>query len=108
MGLELGEIVTRIWQGIYIPQKDVLMDLNGDGENDLYVSDKTYSGTKDANATYVTVGGATDIQYLDETNHLVHGKLQGRVWEDKMYLRPIPQSAILVNENLKQNPGWEL
>jgi hypothetical protein len=33
-------------------------------------------------------------------------KIQDRVWDDKMYLYPIPQSEIFVNGNLKQNPGW--
>lgn len=30
-----------------------------------------------------------------------------RQWNDKMYLFPIPQSELLKNPNLTQNPGWE-
>lgn len=30
-----------------------------------------------------------------------------RQWSDKMYLFPIPQSELLKNPNLTQNPGWE-
>ncbi|MEN6453918.1 MAG: RagB/SusD family nutrient uptake outer membrane protein [Prolixibacteraceae bacterium] len=33
-------------------------------------------------------------------------EVQNRVWDDKMYLYPIPQSEIFMNGNLKQNPGW--
>ena len=29
-----------------------------------------------------------------------------RLWDDKMYLFPIPQTEILKNPNLKQNPNW--
>lgn len=29
-----------------------------------------------------------------------------RIWEDKMYLYPIPQSERMKNPNLEQNPGW--
>ena len=29
-----------------------------------------------------------------------------RLWNDKMYLFPIPQTEILKNPNLEQNPGW--
>ncbi|MDI9551205.1 MAG: RagB/SusD family nutrient uptake outer membrane protein [Bacteroidota bacterium] len=29
-----------------------------------------------------------------------------RLWDDKMYLFPIPQTEILKNGNLTQNPGW--
>ena len=32
--------------------------------------------------------------------------IENRVWDDKMYLYPIPQSEIFNNEALKQNPGW--
>ncbi len=30
-----------------------------------------------------------------------------RQWSDKMYLFPIPQTEIMKNSNLTQNPGWE-
>jgi len=30
-----------------------------------------------------------------------------RLWNDKMYLFPIPQTEIMKNGNLTQNPGWE-
>lgn len=30
-----------------------------------------------------------------------------RMWDDKMYFFPIPQSELMKNKNLTQNPGWE-
>lgn len=30
-----------------------------------------------------------------------------RMWDDKMYFFPIPQSELMKNKNLQQNPGWE-
>lgn len=32
--------------------------------------------------------------------------MEKRVWDDHMYLWPIPQDARDLNENLTQNPGW--
>ena len=29
-----------------------------------------------------------------------------RTWDDKMYLFPIPQTELMKNPNLTQNPGW--
>lgn len=33
--------------------------------------------------------------------------VQTRIWDNKMYLYPIPQNELYVNENLSQNPDWE-
>lgn len=33
--------------------------------------------------------------------------VQTRAWEDKMYLYPIPQNELYVNDNLSQNPDWK-
>ncbi|MEA4985871.1 MAG: RagB/SusD family nutrient uptake outer membrane protein [Paludibacter sp.] len=33
--------------------------------------------------------------------------IQRRVWDNKMYLYPIPKSELFINSNLSQNPGWE-
>lgn len=33
-------------------------------------------------------------------------KIQTRVWDDKMYLYPLPMTEIYNNGNLAQNPGW--
>ena len=43
---------------------------------------------------------------LDSDNCLVFEQAK-RVWSEKMYLRPIPQSAIDMNQNLEQNPLWK-
>ena len=32
--------------------------------------------------------------------------VQNRIWDDKMYLYPIPQNETFINPNLTQNPGW--
>lgn len=32
--------------------------------------------------------------------------IEQRVWEERMYLYPIPQAEIFKNEALQQNPGW--
>lgn len=34
-------------------------------------------------------------------------KTVNRLWDDKMYFFPIPQSEIMKNPNLTQNPGWD-
>lgn len=48
----------------------------------------------------ITKSGNNSYEYSKEL-------VQTRVWENKMYLYPIPQNETYVNPNLKQNPEWE-
>jgi hypothetical protein len=110
MRWKMGELLAQPWQGVYVPKTNTLMDLNGDGTNDLYVSTSSYSGAKDKNAFYIVSNGKTNgstWNVYQQDNHLWYGTLLGLVWQDKMYLHPIPQASILKNKNLTQNPGWE-
>lgn len=42
----------------------------------------------------------------DDATYTYTRKVVSRVWDDKMYLFPIPLSETLKNKNLTQNPGW--
>ena len=94
------------WTGVFIPGYDKLIDINGDGVNDVYFSNPTvanvpadmtqYVVALNANVETVTVNGGFVLQYT----------LKGRVWNDRMYLDPICSDDILMNPNLTQNPGY--
>ena len=32
--------------------------------------------------------------------------VETRIWDNKMYLYPIPQTELFINKNLVQNTGW--
>jgi hypothetical protein len=100
MRWKLGELLAMDWQGVYIAKKDEGYDLNGDGTIDLTVSD-----TGSASSTRVVLGSAYKLSDGDSGN-LVYNYNLGRLWLDKKYLRPIPASAIQLNPELGQNPGW--
>ena len=46
----------------------------------------------------LTLGDDGTINYARNT--------VSRQWDDKMYLFPIPQTELIKNPNLTQNPGW--
>ncbi|MGV8093917.1 MAG: RagB/SusD family nutrient uptake outer membrane protein [Mangrovibacterium sp.] len=46
------------------------------------------------------------ITYDGSTYQYTRQKIQDRVWDDKMYLYPIPNTERYINGNLTQNPGW--
>lgn len=95
-----GDLLTRAWYGIYIPAADVPFDLNNDGINDV-----CFYTNKAGNESGVV------YQKLDGTRQRAENGLLKynitRNWEEKMYIRPIPRSARVVNPNLGQNKLWE-
>ncbi|MCG6191004.1 RagB/SusD family nutrient uptake outer membrane protein [Maribellus maritimus] len=98
------------YSGIYISGMKKLIDLDQDGNPDLYVL-----GVNDD----VPDNKVSGVQYLklSENNGLTNGT-SGRIapylnrslpefgnWE---YLNPIPREELTLNSNLEQNPGWDL
>ncbi len=106
-----GNLLTHLWDGIYIPKLDVPYDMNNDGTPDV-VFTKDLNPDKIPGVYYLYVGeklanGANNkIQLGDDGHTLVFMKDQKRVWEDKLYFHPIPALDLAKNPNLGQNPGW--
>ena len=107
-----GELLTRPWNGFYVPALNEPMDLNEDGKMDVLF----YSGTAPASipgVTFINVSpklanGSDNPQQLSGGNSGEINWLNSvaRVWEDKKYLYPIPNADLLINPALGQNPGW--
>ncbi|MGG5578411.1 RagB/SusD family nutrient uptake outer membrane protein [Myroides sp. C15-4] len=104
---KMGKLYEKGRNGMYVKQLDEPMDLNSDGVLDVVF----YIGkAKDQipGVTYVNVDPAKGGLRLSETTKgelewLWNDPIQ---WEDKFYLYPIPEKDLLINTNLKQNPGW--
>ncbi|MES3017855.1 MAG: RagB/SusD family nutrient uptake outer membrane protein [Bacteroidota bacterium] len=106
-----GPLMQMEWNGFYVPSLNTPMDLNEDGVLDVAF----YSGTKPtavAGVTYVDVspkiGTATNSQLLKNgtSGELTWMNEISRKWNDKQYFYPIPQTDLLKNPKLGQNPGW--
>lgn len=106
-----GELLTKTWNGFYVPALNVPMDLNEDGKMDVLF----YKGTAPApiaGVTFVnvseTISGGANPQRLsnDTSGEITWLKNINRKWEDKKYLFPIPENDRLINPNLGQNPDW--
>jgi hypothetical protein len=104
-----GELLEQQWTGMYVPSLNTPMDLNSDGKNDVVFVQTTTStpGVKQINVAPM-IGGKVNPQQL---THGTYGELtwlkdEPREWTDKKYYYPIPQTALLKNQRLGQNPGW--
>ena len=97
-----GELTRKEWQGIYIPAVGEPIDLNGDGQNDLCVIN---ADTPSQNGVYYIDLRDGSYTLSEGTSGLLEYNLD-RIWEERMYLRPIPRTANGINPALGQNYGW--
>lgn len=110
-----GELMLKIWNGLYVPALDQPMDLNGDNVMDV-IFVKTVPATPVKGLTYVNV--AENISGGKNPQHLAHDTYGEIIWLDnvernwneetgKKYLYPIPETDLLINPKLRQNPWWD-
>ena len=102
-----GDLITRRydnmgWKGIYV----------GDG-SDMDFEGQTYTFSRDdsednVNATtnypIKTKETAKDTDWYIEDGYLIYK--YGLQWDDRMYCRPIPTTALTLNPKIGQNNGW--
>ncbi len=97
---------TASWDGIYIPSLDTPLDLNGDGTYDVFVTeDSKYSGAYKSIAMYTGANLKVTPVENGKTGYRLNYEIT-RVWNDNMYIYPIPEVVRQKNPNLTQNPGW--
>lgn len=98
-----GDMLQKSWSSIYIPEKNVGYDIDGDSTPDLMLVDKAVSKPV-STIFYIDLSKATYFTYTSK------GYLQKKnetLWTESRYLHPVPQTAIVNNENLlPQNIGW--
>lgn len=95
---------NSLWTGIFVPALDTPLDINGDGEYDVYFEDKI----QDSKYSNITIQLASPAKWLSVPGgKVINYDLKGRKWYDRMYLEPIGTDDITLNPNLAQNPGYE-
>lgn len=104
-----GELWENLeWTGVYIPALNTPLDMNGDGVYDVYFSDvSNYSGEYSSIA--VILGSTQTVKKaINDPNggYLYWYNNTSKIWNENMYLYPIPQEVININSNLTQNPYW--
>ena len=105
-----GNLMTLNWRGIYVPKLDTPMDLNDDGINDVIFTKSQDLSAGDTKVIDVasTINGVTNSRGITgaSSGELTWLDNDPRHWDDKKYYYPIPSSALVLNPNLTQNPGW--
>jgi hypothetical protein len=94
------------WTGVFIPGYDKLIDINGDGEYDVYFSNPKVPNVPEEAQDYVVALNANVEMIEVKGGFVLQYNLGGRVWNERMYLDPICTDDIIMNPNLTQNPGY--
>lgn len=124
-----GDLLKMTWEGMYVSELNVPIDLDRDGTYDVifYTSSTGLQAAKDltgdwstASSTCATVyvedgaGSSSQLQLVEKVNgdngyYLTWNTPNDnkRVWGNKQYLYPIPSSVMVKNPNITQNTGWE-
>lgn len=102
-----GELMTMEYQGIYVPSEGMELDLNEDGVMDVgFVKKQSWQVN-----TYQVLLGSTYVLAKKNYGRLIYNANATdtfpRVWEDKMYVYPVPYDETIINPNLKQPAGWQ-
>ena len=100
-----GKLLEMQWKGIYVPAKDLPMDLDGNGTPDVAFVDKAPT-TKIPGVIYYTLTGSARLTEGDK-GFITWRDDEVRKFDDKKYYRPISNTDIVLNPNLTQNPGWQ-
>ena len=107
MRWRMGDLITRRydnagWRGIYLTPQEASNGFTFNGRK------YTVSTTKGSDENNYLITSAVDQGFtLSEGTYgylIYHYTL---TWEDKLYTRPIPTTALNVNPNLGQNEGWQ-
>lgn len=107
MRWRMGDLIVRRydnkgWRGIYITEEEAMNGFKFNGTT-YKVSSSQDNGVSSYNISSAVDGGMTlsngTYGYL-----IYHYDID---WNDKMYLKPIPTTALNVNPSLGQNEGWQ-
>ncbi|WPU97087.1 RagB/SusD family nutrient uptake outer membrane protein [Mucilaginibacter sabulilitoris] len=100
-----GKLLERPYDGLYVPAKDTPLDLNDDGKPDVAFVDKI-PATKIAGVVYFLLDNNTSKLSQGTKGNLIWLSNIPKSYPDRDYLNPIAPNEIILNPNLKQNPGW--
>ncbi len=100
-----GHLIALKFYGEYFPGLGSF-DLDGDSKPDVVIYTGTTPPTQQG-VVYLKLG--SDITLENGANGgriVVNGDVAKTFNEERDYLNPLPTQEMLLNSNLKQNPGW--
>lgn len=101
-----GSLLEMAWKGIYIPELNYLMDLDGNGTPDVAFV-KTVPAEKSPGVIYYIIDETASRLTQGDKGHIIWRGDEDRNFDEKKYFHPISNTDMVLNPELEQNPGWE-
>jgi hypothetical protein len=101
-----AHLLEQVYDGLYVPAKDQLLDLDENGKPDVCFVDKIPDNRVSGVVYFVLDNVSSKLSEGNSGNLLWQANIEKR-YEDKQYLYPIPANEIILNPSLSQNAGWE-
>jgi hypothetical protein len=102
-----GHLLEMQWKGIYVPGKNILMDLDGNGTPDVTFVDRAPTSNVIPGVVYYVVDGKASRLTEGDKGHITWRDDENRIFDAKKYYRPISNADRVLNKNLSQNPNWD-
>lgn len=101
-----GDLLEGTYQGMYVPAKGQLLDLDEDGKFDVSFVDNAPAVKVPGVVYFVLTGTTSKLSEVTKGNIIWQGNVT-KSYPDKKYLYPISLNEITLNPKLEQNPGWK-
>lgn len=101
MRWKLGHLIARKWEGMYCPL-DKPQAYNAAGDKFFCVVQSKAGSAP--NTTYFVLD-KNPYHSVNQSGCIEFEQI-ARVWNEKMYVRPVPETALMINRDLGQNPEW--
>lgn len=101
-----GALLEKPYNGLYVPAKGQVLDLNEDGQGDVAFVDAV-PVTKVPGVYYYLLNGTSAKLSGGTSGILIWMGNISKQFPDKKYNQPIPLGEIVLNPNLKQTEGWQ-
>ncbi|MDR6781713.1 hypothetical protein ABIE26_001799 [Pedobacter africanus] len=101
-----GALLEKPYNGLYVPAKGQVLDLNEDGQGDVAFVDAV-PATKVPGVYYYLLNGISARLSGGTSGILIWMGNISKQFPDKKYNQPIPLGEIVLNPNLKQTESWQ-
>lgn len=101
-----GKLLEIVADGIYVPEKGKLLDLNDDGNPVVAFVDKRPDEPV-PNVHYFVIDDVTHKLSEGNKGRVLVNTHIAREFPDYKYYAPIPYTQLVTNTNLVQNEGWD-